>query len=235
MAAAATFSLDGEGRILRENDPDGSPGPRLFVAGGRDGNLALLRRDIPDDTARAVHALVAAAPAWVDAYEPPPSLPAIAERLGQDAPVTSIEVSLIYALPPLEPPGNVKIVRSDSETGVRLLERLRREGLPEHLVAAGFVSLDDFWAPWCVAEEAGEIAAIAFAARMGASGAEVGVYAFPGFRGRGLAAAVTAAWSGLPQLAERTLFYSTLISNLSSQRVAARLGLPRIGASLRIV
>lgn len=235
IAAAATFSLDDDGRILRENDPDRSPGPRLFAAGGPDGSLALLRRDVPDDTARAVRERVAAGPGWVDVYEPPPWLPAIAERLGRDAPVTSTEFSLVYILPPSEPASSVRIVRSDGEAGARLLARLRREGLPPHLVAAGFASLDDFWAPWCVAEEAGEIAAIAFAARLGAGGAEVGVYTFPGFRGRGLAAAVTAAWSGLPELADRTLFYSTLTTNRSSRRVAARLGLPWIGAGLRIV
>lgn len=233
-AAATTFALDEEARILRENDPDGSPGPRLFVAGGHGGNLAFLRRDVPDDTARALDDLVAAAPAWVDAREPPPWVPAATERLGRDATVTSTEFSLIYGLPPTEPPKEVQITRSDGEAGKRLLTRLRREGLPSHLMAAGFLSLDDFWAPWCVAEEAGEIAAIAFAARLGAGGAEVGVYTFPSFRRRGLAAAVTAAWSSLPELADRALFYSTLTSNLSSQRVAARLGLPPIGAGLRI-
>ena len=50
---------------------------------------------------------------------------------------------------------------------------------------------------------------MAFAARLGVSGAELGVYTFPKYRGRGLAAAVTAAWSSMPSLNQHALFYST--------------------------
>jgi len=81
--------------------------------------------------------------------------------------------------------------------------------------------------------EGEEIAAIAIAARLGEKGAEVGVYTFSNFRGRGLAAAVTASWSAMRSLDGRALFYSTSRSNRSSQRVAARLGLRLIGASVR--
>jgi hypothetical protein len=49
-----------------------------------------------------------------------------------------------------------------------------------------------------------------------------------------LAAAVTAGWSRLDSLAGRDLFYSTSTANRSSQRVAERLGLPRLGARLAI-
>ncbi|HUY39709.1 MAG TPA: GNAT family N-acetyltransferase, partial [Candidatus Binataceae bacterium] len=97
-----------------------------------------------------------------------------------------------------------------------------------------FKGVGDFWEPWCVAVEREEIAAIAFAARLGDSGAEIGVYTFPNFRARGFAAAVTASWSLMPQLDGRALFYSTARSNRSSQRVAARLGLRMIGASVSI-
>jgi predicted GNAT family acetyltransferase len=107
------------------------------------------------------------------------------------------------------------------------------------MLEAGFKSVVDLWEPWCVAVERDEIASIALAARRGEigakAGAEIGVYTFPGFRGRGFAAAVTASWSSMPSLSERALFYSTARSNRSSQRVAARLGLQMIGASVSIV
>ncbi len=77
-------------------------------------------------------------------------------------------------------------------------------------------------------------AAVAFAARLGAQGADVGVYTFPAFRGRGLAVAVTTVWSSLPALSDRALFYSTHRTNASSRRVAERLGLRRVGLSLRV-
>jgi predicted GNAT family acetyltransferase len=79
-----------------------------------------------------------------------------------------------------------------------------------------------------------DIAALAFAARLGERGAEIGVVTLPQFRGRGFAAAATAAWSALPMLQDRALFYSTHRDNLSSQRVIARLGLPFLGVSMRL-
>ena len=62
------------------------------------------------------------------------------------------------------------------------------------------------------------------------SGAEAGVWTDPAFRGRGLASAVTAAWAGVLAPTGRHLFYSTSADNRSSQAVARRLGLRRLGA-----
>ena len=62
-----------------------------------------------------------------------------------------------------------------------------------------------------------------------ASAADAGVWTHPDFRGQGHAAAVTAAWAALMCASGRVLFYSTSRTNRSSRRVAARLGLRRIG------
>jgi predicted GNAT family acetyltransferase len=101
---------------------------------------------------------------------------------------------------------------------------------------AGFKSVADFWEPWCVALDGNEnaIASMCYAARLGDKGAEAGVYTFPRYRSRGLAAAVTASWASMAALNNRELFYSTSAANRSSQRVAARLGLRLIGASFSI-
>ena len=68
-------------------------------------------------------------------------------------------------------------------------------GMPQAMIDAGFKSVADLWAPWCVVLEGDEIAAIAFTARLIDAGAEIDVYTFPKFRARGYAAAVTAAWA----------------------------------------
>jgi RimJ/RimL family protein N-acetyltransferase len=73
-------------------------------------------------------------------------------------------------------------------------------------------------------------AATRFVARLSAEGAELGVATPPRFRGRGYAQATTAAWAAFPTLSSRDLFYSTELTNLASRRVAARLGLPLVGA-----
>ena len=54
------------------------------------------------------------------------------------------------------------------------------------------------------------------------------------FVGAEAAAAVTAAWSRLPSLQTRTLFYSTDSDNRASRRVASRLGLTLRGTTLRV-
>jgi predicted GNAT family acetyltransferase len=64
--------------------------------------------------------------------------------------------------------------------------------------------------------------------------AECGVWTDPAWRGRGRAAAVTAAWADVLRPSGRRLFYSTDAGNLSSQRVAARLGLRLLGWLWRV-
>ncbi len=136
----------------------------------------------------------------------------------------SVERSLIYHLPIQSVMTNDRtFVCSSTEEGERLLNTLEQTGLPKHMVEAGFASVRDFWAPWCAVMDGQTTAALAFAARLAVGGVEVGVYTFPGWRSRGLAAAVTAKWSSLPALAGRELFYSASSDNHSSQKVAERL------------
>ena len=231
--AAATFDLTADGRILGENDPDRSPGPRLFLAGCPGGNLVHLRHEVA--AAARIQALVAAEPPWADPELRPACLPELTALLSREAPVEVMGSAVIHTLPRgLVFTTSASIVRSETEQGDRLLARLARDGMPPALTEAGFIGGGDFWAPWCVALEEGQIGAMAFAARTGRRGAAIGVYTFPAFRGRGLAAAVTADWANLPGLAGRALFYSALFANTSSLRVIERLGLPRVGTSLRI-
>jgi hypothetical protein len=229
------FVLTQAGRILRENDPDLSAGPRLFVAGCPVANLAYVRHDIADRTAEQILNLLAGEPPWLKPAARPLKFGEVMKLVMEQQPVASIEASLIYRLPRQRPmPGDHRFVCSGTDEGAAFLDRLQRTGLPRHLVDAGFADVSRFWPPWCIALDGGAIAAMAFAARLGARGAEVGVYTFPGWRSRGLAAAVTAKWTCHPEIASRELFYSATAANVSSQRVAARLGLHHFATGLRI-
>lgn len=227
--AAATFGLTAEGRIGFENEPEPSAGPRLWVGGCAGGQVVLARADVAEAVAARAGEL--ASTPWPDLDAPHPKL----DELAVLFPDAKVSRALIYRLPRgVVVPAETDFIDSGTAEGDALLARLARDGVPAHLAEAGFLGVEDFWAPWCVAIVDGEIAAMAFAARLGEAAAEIGVYTFPAWRGRGLAAAVTARWAGLPALSGRALFYSTLTDNLSSQRVAARLGLPRLGSSFRI-
>jgi hypothetical protein len=124
------------------------------------------------------------------------------------------------------------VIAHGTPEGDALWARLERDGLPPGIVAQGFTDLSHFWPPWCVVMEGNEIASIAFAARIDAHAACIGVATVPAFRGRGLACAVTAAWSALPALAGHALFYSTHFDNHASRRVIAKLALPHLGTGL---
>jgi hypothetical protein len=229
------FVPSGAGRICRENDPDRSAGPRMYFAGCARGNVACVRDDVDEQLAVRLLAVAAEAPVWREPEVIPQCLAKIVELLSSVQPAVTIGPGLIYELPNgLNYEHSATIVRGDSVEGERMFARLADRGLPRYMMDAGFKSVGDFWEPWCVAMEGEEIASIAFAARIAAKGAEIGVYTFPKFRARGFAAAVTASWSSMATLGDRALFYSTQKSNRSSQRVAARLGLRLIGASLRI-
>lgn len=200
------------------------------MGGCEAGNLVHVRHDVPDEVAAVLLGLATREPAWTDPARRPACLDALTERLSAAA----VEPSLIYNLPHGLAGPDARVVSSGSPGGGELLQRLTRDGLPPHLVEAGFVALADFWAPWCAVMDDGEIAALCFAARLTDRGAAAGVYTFPAWRGRGLAGVATAAWSRHPDLSGHELGYSTLMTNAASQRVAARLGLPRIGLGLRI-
>ena len=229
------FVMSGSERIERENDPDRSTGPRLFFAGCAQGNIARVRHDVEDQIALKLLAIAADEPPWRDADVLPQCLGKVIEVLSAERPVATVAPGVIYRLPnQLKYEHSATIVRGDSVEGEKMLARFADRGLPQSMLDAGFKGVGDFWKPWCVAVERDEIASIAFAARIGGVGAEIGVYTFPRFRARGFAAAVTASWSSIPCLDGRALFYSTARSNRSSQRVSARLGLRMIGASVSV-
>lgn len=226
------FRLRHDGRIDRENDPDGSPGPRFWFAGCADGNVFGVRADLADDLAIELESLAAT--------EPPLIHPAKPKHLDRylsllDGGVAAHNFGLIYELPRAHPyPSDARLIDNGSAEGQELMRSWAIDGVPQGLFELGFRNVTDFWAPWCAAVIDGEVASIAFSARLANAGAELGLVTVKAFRGRGLAAAATAGWSRLATLRSRTLFYSTDRNNISSQRVAARLGLRLHGASLRI-
>lgn len=236
IQTATVFVLTDSRRILHENDPPQSRGPRFYLGGCESGNVARIRHDVSGETANAIEALIADEPPFVDQHRTPVHLDEYISLLTGEAPlVRESSQGPVYCLPnQLEYQHDFTLVSSNSPQGDRLLAELADRGMPPALVEAGFDTTEEFWPPWCVALHDAEIASIAFAARIGPAGAEAGVFTFPAFRRRGFAAAVTAGWASHPSLAGRALFYSTDRANVASQGVAGRLGLRCIGASLRL-
>lgn len=85
------------------------------------------------------------------------------------------------------------------------------------------------YGPWAMIVEGDRVLSICHCARLAAEGVEAGTWTVEDARGRGLAAAATAAWADACRALLGLVFYSTDINNRSSQQVAARLGLPLVG------
>lgn len=228
------FTLAPNGRIEREADPDGSPGPLMFMAGCESGNLVQFGHQLPAELVDELDALAVEEPPLSRPGDLPLHLARYLELLGSLGHVETHQ-GLSFHLPHRSPAQiTAALVASGTVEGDQLAAVLTQEGMPPDLAEMGFRDVSDLWAPWCLALQDGQIASLAFAARLGSGGAELGLATLPAFRGRGLAAAATAGWSALPALADRTLFYSTATSNLASQRVVAKLGLKFIGPSFGI-
>lgn len=235
IQAATLFELTEVGRMQHENTPDRSPAPRVWLAGCSSGNIVRIRQDVREDTARAIEALVASEPPMRDFHSMPAHLDECIKLLTAEAPVEQVGHGVVYSFPDtLHYEHRMTLVTSGTPEGDDLIAHLNAEGMPPNLVEVGFVDVTHFWPPWCIALHEGEIVSIAFTARLSMLGAEVGVTTLPAFRGRGFAAAATAGWASLPSLRDRALFYSTELTNVSSQRVADRLGLRFLGPSLTI-
>lgn len=235
LQAHTLFEISPRLRIVRSLDPDpDATAPRFYMAGADDGWVGYVREDVDDAQTRAIDEMVRREPA----VRAPGATPLFAERyrevLGAEA-LTDHNYGPVHRLPRgLSFACDAEIVREGSAEGVALVERIMREGMPRGMVDAGFVDLSHFWSPWVVAMVGGDIAAIAFCVCDGLMAREIGVYTTQDHRGRGYAAAVTAAWSGMhPRHA--VLFYATHRDNRASQRVIARLKLPFLGESMRIL
>jgi hypothetical protein len=229
------FVFERSGRMSTTNDPDRSPAPRFALFACASGNRFAVRVDVTDGVAAQLMRVAALEPSFVDQSSASRHLDRYIELLSRDARVPKPRLGVTYVLPnDIAYRHDVRLVCSDSVEGQELRATLAARGVPAGLAEMGFVDVSEFWDPWCVALQQGEVASVAFAARLSETGAGLGLATAPRLRGRGYAAAVTAGWTRMPALRSRALFYSTDQTNISSQRVVARLGLRFLGASLEL-
>lgn len=227
--ADTLFRLDGEGRILAVRDPS-QPAPRLFLQRSAGAVAFRLRAGLPEGLASELANLVRLEP------PAPPGAPlvqaaAIQACLGDSHAPGGGPVYALTSAGTL--PFDPALVRSGSEAGDALTRRWRLEGLPRSLSDLGFTDADDLWPPWVARLQGDEIVALCQSARLSDQGAEAGVITDPAFRRQGFGAQVTRAWAGHPDLAGRTLYYSTAHANTASQALAGRLGLTKVAEDWR--
>lgn len=210
---------DADGRLVRSRTPEWRPVPLLTVGVGAGGLCWALSSGLPVALAAAVaDALVATGPAE--------ATPAVGWAPGTADALLGLLADVGALRTPSRGPAYLVPSARRGHDGVELVpgrdgdEARLRGMMPEH-------DRTSLLEPWTVAVVDGQVAAVCETARSATTSVEAGVWTYEPYRRRGLAAAVTAAWSA--QVAERTAFYSTSDDNLASQGVARRLGLRPLG------
>ena len=216
----ALFTRDAAGRLLRVNEPNGVEAPRFFLGRTAEGSDCWFRGDVDDDLARQ---LAAAAMAQRTGDRLAPEDPAgYAALLERTAPIQHSEAGPAYCFPReiTEPAGVVHVTDRNAE--------ILRPHLESWLdgTAPGLLTM-------AVVED-GHAVAVCSSVRITDVAREAGVETAPGFRGRGHAARVVAAWAAAVRRMGAIPLYSTSWSNAASQGVARKLGLRMFGADLHI-
>jgi hypothetical protein len=93
------FLITSSGRIERENDPDHSPGPRLYLAGCASGNVAGVRSDVTDDLAAEIMSLVTLERPFFTRDGCPQYFDRYIELLSREGTVRKQSLGVIYELP----------------------------------------------------------------------------------------------------------------------------------------
>jgi GNAT superfamily N-acetyltransferase len=210
--------LDGRGRAI------GSYGIAIVCTAERD--ALWISAEVPDAMAAELTAVFDGSPRSTGATEPP-ALERCRPILARGGRALERNGGPSYVFPgDTRFASDARVERSDASTGEAL-----RDANPGnwHPVEWGEL-LDGALGPWAIAIEGELVVSICHTPRpITPRGAECGLWTHPGFRGRGYAAAVTAAWAEVMRPSGRILFYCTGVENRSSQRVTERLGLRRIG------
>ncbi len=218
------FRRDPDGRLVSANEEHAPPVPRFFLGRMRHANLWLSRHDLPANIVRELDRL-----GWREPVAPtfsgarPATYEAIRATLQADAPIVAEYFGASYVFPDSAnaPRGIVAV----SPAQAALLQ-----GPMERFVAR--LRTDQ---PCQAIVENGVALSVAYTWRWTGCAVAVGVYTLEGYRGRGYASAVVAAWGAAMRRAGRLAFYGHAWDNAASQAVTRHLGLHLIGDEINFV
>ena len=219
----ALLTHDARGRIVAANEPEGDPAPRFSFWRTRMGNIWRVSHVVPEDIAQELEALAAAEPVHDDLDAPPVHFQAMAKALGVALDPGEPERELSYLFPAEipEPVGVTRITRATIPLLSRIVPYL--EGVEQYFEQGE---------PCMTMVVDGSAVSLCYSCRLTDRAAEAGLDTLEGYRGRGYAPAVTAAWARAVRESGRIPFYSTSLDNVASQAVARKLGLVQYAASL---
>jgi len=223
LHARTLFTHDAAGRLVAINEPRARQAPRFFLAWTARGAIWRVRHDLPPALVTRLGELVSTDSGTDDRERWPACVPAVRAALAEHAPVDDgHEGGPAYCFPDaIEDRAGAIAVTAEN---AHVLQRWLPEWLPDVSAQLPIMSV--------LVE--GAAVAVCACSRVPGEATEAGVETHAAFRGHGYAAIATAAWARAMRDRGVMPLYSTGWENIASQRVAAKLGLIRYGASLSI-
>jgi len=218
------FRRDPDGRLMSANEEHAPPAPRFFLGRMRHANVWLSRHDLPADIARELDCLGRREPVAADFLGVRPVMYDAARTVLQArAPIVAEYFGASYVFPPGMglAPGVVAVSPAQASVLRGPMERF-----------AGHLHADQ---PCVAIVEGGVALSVAYTWRWTERAAAVGVYTLEGYRGRGYAAAVAAAWGCAVRRTGRLALYGHAWDNAASRAVTRRLGLHLIGDEINFL
>lgn len=224
IQAEALFTQDENGYLQRINEPTGAvePAPRFFFGHTNEGSICRFRHDLPDNVVAQLKEVAPAEPMPVNSEKIPRNRRQFENILQSHAPIERVWIGPAYRFPQhITPPINV--VRLSSENAGLLNKDF-----------AEMVSELNSSQPYLAIIEDSQVVSICRSVRLSSRAHEAGVETLVGYRQRGYAAAVVAAWALAVRALNRIPLYSTSWDNVASQGVARRLGLVQYGVDYHV-
>ena len=218
------FTQDENRRLQHINEPIGGrePAPRFFFGYTNKGSICRFRHDLPDNVIAQLKKVADAEPMPVNFEKIPKSHRQFTDILQSHAPIERVWIGPAYRFPEhITPPTNVV--------------RLSRENAG--LLKKGFVKTVpelNSSQPYFAIIEDSQAVAICRSVRLSSRAHEAGVDTLVGYRRRGYATSVIAAWALAVRVLNRIPLYSTSWDNVASQGVAQRLGLVQYGVDYHV-
>ena len=218
------FTQDENGCLQRINEPTGAaePVPRFFFGCTNEGSICKFRCDLPDNVIAQLKEAAAAEPMPVGSKKIPKSHSRFKDILQNHAPIERVWIGPAYRFPEhIALPTNA-IQLSCKNAG------LLNGDFTE------MVSELNSSQPYLAIIEDSRVVSICRSVRLSSHAHEAGVDTLVGYRRRGYATSVVAAWALAVRALNRIPLYSTSWDNVASQGVARRLGLVQYGVDYHV-
>lgn len=218
------FTQDENGCLQRINEPagDATPAPRFFLGYTNEGSICRFRQDLPDSIVKQLKKVAATEPIVMNSQKIPRNHRQFKNILQSHAPIEQVWVGPAYRFPEQIAPSTNVVQLSRASAG------LLNGDFTE------MVSELNSSQPYLAVIEDSQAVSICRSVRSSSRAHEAGVDTLVGYRRRGYATSVVAAWAIAVRALNRIPLYSTSWDNVASQRVARRLGLVQYGVDYHV-